>query len=208
MDNSGFRAFRMFGVIVLFLAIATGLGMAQQVSADPAPKAAVEPKSDVLVAEVLPSVTPNAPETASLREAMSSSSSAAALPNTTFRPTGSGAIAPAIIVAAPQPTFKPEAHPFWDHKNRTLFALNGAMAGADFFVTRQNLGHNGKELNPVARMFTGSTPALAANFALETGGVMGISYLFHKTGHHKLERITSYVNLGASSFAVSYGLRH
>ena len=82
------------------------------------------------------------------------------------------------------------------------------MAGADFFVTRRNLGRNGTELNPVARMFTGSTPGLAANFAMETGGVVGVSYLFHKTGHHKLERMTSYVNLGASAFAVTYGLAH
>jgi hypothetical protein len=82
------------------------------------------------------------------------------------------------------------------------------MAGADFFFTRRNLGRNGTELNPVARMFAGSTPGLAANVAMETGGVIGASYLFHKTGHHKLERMTSCLNLGASAFAVSYGLAH
>jgi len=86
--------------------------------------------------------------------------------------------------------------------------MNGALAGADFFTTRRNLASHGKELNPVARMFTGSAPGLAANFALETGGVIAVSYPFHKTGHHKLERVTSYVNLGASAFAVSYGMAH
>jgi hypothetical protein len=49
---------------------------------------------------------------------------------------------------------------------------------------------------------------LASNFALETGGVMGISYLFHRTGHHKLERLTSYVNIAGSISAVSYNLTH
>jgi hypothetical protein len=117
-----------------------------------------------------------------------------------------GGVAPVVMVTTPFPG--QTAHPFWDRQNRTLFAVNGVMAGADFLVTRRNLGSNGKELNPVARMFTGSTPALATNFAMETGGVIGISYLFHKTGHHKLERVTSYVNLGASAFAVSYGLAH
>lgn len=113
-------------------------------------------------------------------------------------------ISPVMLVTIPTP---PE-HRFWDRQNRTLFVLNGAMATADFFTTRRNLAHNGQELNPVTRMFSGSTGTLAANFALETGGAIGVSYLFHKTGHHKLERMTSYVNLGASTFAVSYGLAH
>jgi len=124
----------------------------------------------------------------------------------TPRPAG---IAPALVlVSIPSPNKREAAHPFWDRENRFLFAANGAMATADFFVTRRNLSHAGVELNPITRMFTSSTPALAANFALETGGVVGVSYLFHKTGHHKLERITSSLNLSASAFAVGYGLAH
>jgi hypothetical protein len=46
------------------------------------------------------------------------------------------------------------------------------------------------------------------NFACETAGTVGLSYLFHKTGHHKLERAVSIVNIGASAGAVSYGLAH
>ena len=82
------------------------------------------------------------------------------------------------------------------------------MATADFFVTRANLRTGGKELNPITRVFSGSTPALAANFALETSGVIGLSYVFHKTGHHRLERATALVNLGGSTGAVAYGLTH
>jgi len=113
-------------------------------------------------------------------------------------------VSPAILVMIPTPV----EHRFWDRQNRMLFVVNGALAAADFFTTRRNLAHDGNELNPVTRVFSGSTPALAANFALETGGVVGVSYWFHKTGHHKLERMTSYVNLGGSAFAVSYGLAH
>jgi hypothetical protein len=113
-------------------------------------------------------------------------------------------ISPVMLVVIPRPL----EHRFWDHQNRALFAMNAALAGADFATTRRNHNHNGKELNPLTRVLSGSTPGLAANFAMETGGVVGISYLFHKTGHHKLERATSYVNLGASAFAVSYGLTH
>ena len=56
------------------------------------------------------------------------------------------------------------------------------------------------------RIFGRSTPGLAVNFIAETAGVVTLSYFFHKTGHHKLERAVSVVNIGASAGAVSYGL--
>lgn len=99
-------------------------------------------------------------------------------------------------------------HKFWDRKNRALFVALSALNVADFAVTRANLRSGGKEMNPIARVFGYSTPGLAANFAGETAGVIGLGYLFHKTGHHKLERIVSIVNIGASGAAVSYGFSH
>jgi len=99
-------------------------------------------------------------------------------------------------------------HSFWDRENRLLFAANGAIATADFFTTRANLAKGGRELNPFTRVLAGSTPGLVANFALETGGLVSLSYLCHKTGHHKLERIIPIMNLGASAGAVAYNLRH
>ena len=63
-------------------------------------------------------------------------------------------------------------------------------------------------MNPIVRMFGNSTAGLAVNFVGETAGVMGISYFFHRTGHHKLERAVSYVNIGGSAGAVTYGLTH
>ena len=99
-----------------------------------------------------------------------------------------------------------EQHKFWDAKNAALFATVAGFSAADFAVTRDNLSHGGRELNPLTRPFAGSTAALAANFVGETAGVIGVSYLFHKTGHHKLERLTPIVNFGMSAFAVSYGL--
>lgn len=117
--------------------------------------------------------------------------------------------------AAPMPIIESRAalkeattHRFWDRENRVLFAATGIAATGDFFVTHANLSAGGRELNPVTRLFTGSTPALASNFALQTAGVMGVSYLFHKTGHHRLERLTSVVSVTASSGAVAYGLTH
>jgi hypothetical protein len=46
------------------------------------------------------------------------------------------------------------------------------------------------------------------NFAGETAGVVGLSYFFHKTGHHKLERAVSLLNISASGAAVTFDLAH
>jgi len=100
------------------------------------------------------------------------------------------------------------AHKFWDTKNRALFAAVAAFSGADFAVTRANLQSGGVELNPVVRVFGRSTAGLAVNFAGQTAGIVGMSYLFHKTGHHKMERLLSMVNIGGSAGAVGYGLVH
>jgi hypothetical protein len=114
-------------------------------------------------------------------------------------------IAPMAIVALPTRTTE---HKFWDNQNRALFVSVAALSAADFAVTRSNLQSGGQELNPVTRMFGRSTAGLAANFAGETIGSIGLSYFFHKTGHHRLERATSFVNIGGSAAAVAYGLRH
>lgn len=145
----------------------------------------------------------NAPSLVSAPSATDTPAAAATRP-----PLASAAMFPIRAVEVQAPRRETSAHPFWDSENRTLFAVSTGWAIADFFVTRSNLSHGGRELNPVARMFSGSTPALAANFALETGGVISISYFFHKTGHHKLERMTSYVNISASVGAVGFGLAH
>jgi hypothetical protein len=116
-------------------------------------------------------------------------------------------IASSPIVASSLPE-APSQHRFWDNENRALFVAVAALCTADFVVTRENLQNGGRELNPVTRIFSGSTAGLAVNFAGQTAGIIGLSYYFHKTGHHQLERITPMLNIGASSFAVVYDLSH
>ena len=117
---------------------------------------------------------------------------------------------PTPLIMPVQPAKLPEApsHRFWDRKNSLLFATSAAFSTADFLVTRANLQNGGQELNPVTRMFGSSTTGLAVNFVGENIGVIGISYMFHKTGHHKLERAVSMLNIGASTTAVTFGLAH
>jgi hypothetical protein len=102
----------------------------------------------------------------------------------------------------------PNQHRFWDRRNRIAFASVAALSAADFAVTRANLQNGGKELNPVTRLFSGSTGGLAVNFAGETAGIVGLSYYLHKRGHHRLERIAPLLNIGASCLAVGFDLGH
>jgi len=120
------------------------------------------------------------------------------------------AIEPAPFVRPVEPITLPEApsHKFWDRKNTFLFATTAALSTADFVATRNNLQNGGRELNPVSRVFAGSTAGLAVNFAGETAGIIGVSYLFHRSGHHKLERAVTILNIGASATAVSFDLLH
>lgn len=101
-----------------------------------------------------------------------------------------------------------EQHRFWDKRNTALFLAVATVNAADFTVTRANLQSGGQELNPVVRMFGRSSAGLAVNFIGETAGVISISYFFHKTGHHRMERMVSMVNIGTSAGAVTYDLMH
>jgi hypothetical protein len=121
-----------------------------------------------------------------------------------------GSIGPLPMSTSVQPATLPEAssHRFWDRENSLLFATSAAFGTADFFVTRNNLHDGGQELNPLTRLFAGSTAGLAVNYAGETAGVVALSYFFHKTGHHKLEHAVSMLNIGSSAAAVTFDLAH
>jgi hypothetical protein len=102
----------------------------------------------------------------------------------------------------------PEGHRFWDRQNSLLFATSAAFSAGDFVVTRDNLRSGGQEYNPMVGVFGHSSAGLAMNFVGETAGVIALSYFFHKTGHHKLERTVSMLNIGGSAAAVTFGMAH
>jgi hypothetical protein len=113
-----------------------------------------------------------------------------------------------VTVSQPKTLSETSSHEFWDRENTILFASSAAFSAADFVVTKDNLRSGGQELNPVARVFAGNTATLALNFAGETAGVIGLSYFFHKTGHHKMERAVALLNVSASGAAVTFDLAH
>jgi hypothetical protein len=117
-------------------------------------------------------------------------------------------VAEPAVMAAPQATRTISEHKFWDTGNIVLFSATAAMCAADFTVTHQNLQSGGHELNPIVRIYGRSAPGLALNFSLEAAGGVGLSYFFHRTGHHRLERAVSIFNIGTSAGAVTYGMTH
>jgi len=116
--------------------------------------------------------------------------------------------AEASAAVTSMPTVERRQHKFFDKENCTLFAGSIALSGADFAITRSNLQHGGQEFNPMVRLFGRSTAGLAANFTGQSLGTVALSYLFHRTGHHKMERAVSMVNIGGSAAAVGFGLAH
>src|SRR5712664_3116872 len=97
---------------------------------------------------------------------------------------------------------RPRQHRFWDKKNDWLFAGVGAARTFDYFSTL-NLRRRGDQEILVTNDLVDNHAAFAVVEAAGTGVSIGASYLFHRYGHHKLERWTSIVHFGlATSGAV------
>jgi hypothetical protein len=95
-----------------------------------------------------------------------------------------------------------QQHRFWDKENAWLFAGVGASRTFDYFSTL-NLRRRGDQEILVTNDLVDNHAAFAVVEAAGTGVSIGASYLFHRYGHHKLERWTSIVHFGlATSGAV------
>ncbi len=95
-----------------------------------------------------------------------------------------------------------DEHRFWDATNDWLFAGVGASRTLDYFSTL-NMRHRGRDDILLTNDVVDNHAAFAVIEAAGTGASIGVSYLFHHYGHHKLERATSIVHIGlATSGAV------
>src|SRR4029077_3927098 len=112
--------------------------------------------------------------------------------------------APAVVPQAREnPTkARTQEHRFWDKENAWLFAGVGASRTFDYFSTL-NMRRRGDQEVFLTNAIVDNHAAFAAIEAAGTGASIGVSYLFHRYGHHKLERWTSIVHIGlATSGAV------
>jgi len=103
----------------------------------------------------------------------------------------------------------PTKHKFWDATNKALFASHAALEAVDFDITHRNLSDGGKELDPMARALCESgTAGQLVFFGGRMAGVVAITYLLHRTGHHKLERSFPIYASGDSAYGVAYSFAH
>jgi len=89
-------------------------------------------------------------------------------------------------------------HRFWDKENRWLFAGVGAARTLDYFSTL-NMRRRGRQEILLSNDVVDNHAAFGAIEAASTGASIGASYLFHRYGHHKLERWTSFVHIGLTT---------
>jgi|SRR5271165_5143691 len=100
-------------------------------------------------------------------------------------------------------------HNFWDTANKMLFASHAALEAVDFGITHHNLSHGGRELDSTARaLCERGTAGQLVFFGGRMAGVVAISYLLHRTGHHKLERAFPIYASGDSAYGVVYSFAH
>ena len=103
----------------------------------------------------------------------------------------------------------PAKHKFWDATNDTLFATHAALEAADFSITHMNLSNGGRELDPMARaLCQRGTLGQLVFFGGRTAGVVAVSYLLHRTGHHRLERTFPIYASADSAYGVGYSFAH
>jgi hypothetical protein len=107
---------------------------------------------------------------------------------------------PEVVSSAPQSPVSgrlPE-HRFWDKENGWLFAGVGAARTLDYFSTL-NMRRRGRQEILLSNDVVDNHAAFATIEAAATGVSIGASYLFHRYGHHKLERWTSFVHIGLAT---------
>jgi hypothetical protein len=88
-------------------------------------------------------------------------------------------------------------HRFWDRENDLLFAGVGAGRALDYASTL-NLRRRGLDEIFLTNSIVDNHPLFAGIEAAATAASIGVSYAFHRTGHHRLERWTSAIHFGVA----------
>ena len=96
-----------------------------------------------------------------------------------------------------------EIHRFWDKENGWLFAGVGASRTLDYFSTL-NFRRRGDNEVLLTNDLVDNHAAFAAVEAGATGLSIGVSYLLHRYGHHKLERWVSIVHISAATVGAAH----
>jgi hypothetical protein len=100
-----------------------------------------------------------------------------------------------------QPPIQPIAppHSFWDRTNLWLFSGVAFVRAMDYASTR-NFQARGRQEILLPNDVVNNSAGFAGLEAAATATSVGISYLFHRTGHHTLERWLSIGHIGVAGF--------
>ena len=90
---------------------------------------------------------------------------------------------PAAQLPSAPGTTKPPVHAFWDKENILLFSGVGVMRALDYTSTKNMLAR-GREEILIPDDVVNNDAGFAALEAAGTATSIGISYIFHRTGHH------------------------
>ncbi len=113
--------------------------------------------------------------------------------------------APAVALVAAHPA---STHVFWDRKNALLFSGVSAFRVLDYASTR-NMRDRGRQEILLTNSVVDNHPLFIGIEAAATGVSIGLSYLMHRTGHHKAERLLSVGHMSGAAFgdARNYALK-
>jgi hypothetical protein len=113
-------------------------------------------------------------------------------------------LADAPAIAAPAPP----QHRFWDRENILLFSGVAVFRGMDFASTKNFLARGRSEVL-IPDDIVNNSARFASLEAAATMTSVGISYIFHRAGHHKMERWVSIIHISATGFGVvrNYSLK-
>jgi len=99
-------------------------------------------------------------------------------------------------------------HRFWDRGNDWLFAGVGLGRALDYASTL-NLRRRGIDEVFLTNSIVDNHPLFAGIEVGAAAASVGVSYIFHRTGHHRLERWTSAIHGGVAVGGAirNYGLK-
>jgi hypothetical protein len=100
-------------------------------------------------------------------------------------------IRPTLVV----PVERPHEHKFFDQQQRFALYVHSSMRTLDTIKTCRVLAHGGRE-DWIPSQSCGVITAWQAG---SVGLALGAGWLFHRTGHHRLERITPWIATAASA---------
>jgi hypothetical protein len=108
-----------------------------------------------------------------------------------------------IRPAAPSIPTHPQVHNFWDRKNVLLFSGVAVFRGLDYASTR-NFQARGRTEILIPDDVVNNSAGFASLEAAATATSVAISYIFHRTGHHKMERWLSIGHISVTGFGVAW----